>query len=98
MFIYIYIYKYCECFFNITFRITYKYNLIHLPPSAALKIASLINGDVSVTFTTNFSSSTLVSMVSFASASCLFTIYDSSLATILGKMIVNYKINIKILE
>lgn len=47
---------------------------IHLPPSAATKIASLTEGDVRVTFTTNFSSSTFVSTVSFASASYLLTI------------------------
>lgn len=55
---------------------------IHLPPSAALKIASLIDGEVRVTLTINFSSSKDVSIVSFASASHLFTIYISSLATI----------------
>ncbi|KAE9526105.1 hypothetical protein AGLY_013736, partial [Aphis glycines] len=48
----------------------------------ALKIASLMEGDVRMTFTTYFSSSEMVSTVSFAAASCLFTVYVSSLATI----------------
>lgn len=62
-----------------------KFKLINsftLPPSAAFKMASLIEGEVSVTLTTYFSSSKIVSTVSFASASHLLTIYVSSLATI----------------
>lgn len=62
-----------------------KFKLTHLPPSAALKMASLIKGEVRVTLTTYFSSSKIVSTVSFASASYLFTVYVSSLATIYKK-------------
>jgi len=45
-------------------------------------MASLIEGEVRVTLTTYFSSSEVISTVNFAAASCLLTVYVSSLATI----------------